>query len=182
MRIEDTYAISFPFEYGLLDVKGKTVVDVGGYNGDTVAYFLDKGAAHVTVYESNDQYRAELTAKHANDARVSICGAWNGEALPQADVLKMDIEGGEKYLTAELLQQYTQFSIGLHPTKLSEQDFERLLGVIKKLGGRLTWIEGTELVYGNDKAAFRPYYLLVAAAIICVVGLLVWLSKRSENR
>lgn len=41
----------FEETYGLLDVKGKTVVDVGASFGDTPIYFASKGAAKVYAYE-----------------------------------------------------------------------------------------------------------------------------------
>lgn len=38
-------------EYGELDVKGKTVVDIGAYLGDTAVFFARKGAARVIAVE-----------------------------------------------------------------------------------------------------------------------------------
>jgi FkbM family methyltransferase len=38
-------------EYGELDVKGKTVLDIGAYLGDTAIYFARKGAARVISLE-----------------------------------------------------------------------------------------------------------------------------------
>ncbi len=92
----------------------------------------------------------------------------------------MDIEGGEKYLTEEMLKQYSQFAVGLHPTKLSKEDFQRLSSAVKNCGGHLNWMEGTEYVYGNNKATIRPYHLLVLAAAVCMVVLLALLSKSNN--
>ncbi len=169
--------LSFPFCYGCLDVKGKIVIDVGGYNGDTASFFLKRGAAKVIVFEADDGKRAEIEKKFANNPAVEVYGAWTGEALPTGDVLKMDIEGAEKYLTEEMLTQYSQFVVGLHPTKLTEEDYVRLHGLIEKCGGHLNWLEGTEYVYTNNKVGFRPYYLIVLAAAVGVVCLFALLSK-----
>ncbi len=174
---EELYPLSFPFCYGHLKVDGKTVIDVGGYNGDTASYFLERGAAKIIVYEADDQKRAEIEKKFANNPAVEIHGAWTGETLPTGDVLKIDIEGGEKYLTEEMLKQYPQFAVGLHPTKLSQQDFERLSKAVTNCDGHLNWMEGTEYVYGNNKATIRPYHLIVLAVVVCMVLLLALLSK-----
>ena len=40
----------FKVYYGA-DYKDKTVLDIGGYIGDTALFFLEKGADHVTIYE-----------------------------------------------------------------------------------------------------------------------------------
>jgi len=51
---EPTFLEVFYYElYRDLDVKGKIVVDVGAYVGDTVIYFLLKGAKHVYAIEPN---------------------------------------------------------------------------------------------------------------------------------
>lgn len=43
-------------EYGSLDVRGRRVLDVGGYVGDTALFFVARGASHVTVVEPVESF------------------------------------------------------------------------------------------------------------------------------
>jgi len=59
--------------YGLLEVEGKTVLDVGAYIGDTPLYFLARGAARVIAYEPvfHEIARRNIEANKAED-RVTL--------------------------------------------------------------------------------------------------------------
>ncbi len=48
--------IFFGNEYGMMDVKGKTVLDIGCSDGDTAVYFLLKGAKNVIGYDTYPEY------------------------------------------------------------------------------------------------------------------------------
>lgn len=141
--------LSFPKEYGNLHVAGKVVLDVGGFVGDTCEFFLSKGAKHVIVYESEQEYQMIIQQKYGSDQQVTILGSWNGELFPAADILKMDIEGAEQRLSAEHLLHVKEFSIGLHPDKLTPDEFTRLKNLIQQFGGEEVYHEGGEIVFNK---------------------------------
>lgn len=57
LRFRETFLpvreIFFQKEYDYLNVKGKQVVDIGGFNGDSAISFAIRGARKVYVYEAN---------------------------------------------------------------------------------------------------------------------------------
>ncbi len=113
----------FEMMYGYLDVKGKTVADIGGYLGETAVLFARMGARHIHVYEPVFYRLLEynLRLNNVTNATVHPYGVWieedvYGVALQDAgtglkigdikittkpirdaivDVVKMDCEGCE---------------------------------------------------------------------------------------
>ncbi len=109
--------------YGYLDVKGKTVADIGAYLGETTVLFARMGARHIHAYEPLFSEYVEFNLKLNNitnatvhpygvfieeDAyEVAVTGASSGllaggtqiRVIPIekaiADVVKMDCEGCE---------------------------------------------------------------------------------------
>ena len=138
----------FPMEYGKLDVNNKTVIDVGAYNGDTANFFLKRGARKIIAYEIEEKRQTQISTRFKKH-QVQVKGAWNGELFPEADVLKMDIEGAEKILTKKHLENFEQFSIALHPDKLGYTKLREMSGMLKQLGARLAVFEGLELIYAK---------------------------------
>lgn len=62
-------------EWGFLDVEGATVLDIGGYIGDTALYFIGRGAKKVVVYEANPllcSYLEQVIAENSLDNIVDI--------------------------------------------------------------------------------------------------------------
>jgi len=115
--------------YGALDVRDRTVADVGAYLGETAVFFARRGAKYVYAYEPVFYKYAEfniglngvkaevrpyglgveedvLHVKPANTATGLAPGSLEmrvrplAEALMQADAVKMDCEGCEWALLA----------------------------------------------------------------------------------
>ena len=96
-------------QYGMLEVKGRDVIDVGASVGDTAIYFALNGARHVYAFEpSKDAYTLAVKNVRSNGLVNKItminepCGS-GGDALPyilkkyriRNAVLKADCEGCE---------------------------------------------------------------------------------------
>ncbi len=64
--------------YGYLDVKGKTVADIGGYLGETTVLFARMGARHIHVYEPVFYRLLEynLQLNNVTNATVHPYGVW----------------------------------------------------------------------------------------------------------
>ncbi len=75
-------------------VEGKTVVDMGAGCGETAQFYLLHGAKHVIAIESETHFVDFLKHNFAQDPRVTIVQA-------HIDMVKMDIEGGEKNMLVE---------------------------------------------------------------------------------
>lgn len=100
-------------QYGVADYKNKVVLDVGAYVGDTLLYFLDKGAKFVIAVEPSNKYANELmrnamlnkidsgrfTVVRSSYGKLSICDFLN--TFGSIDVAKFDCEGCEVYLTKD---------------------------------------------------------------------------------
>ena len=149
----------FPMVYGILDVRGKRVVDIGGSYGDTAHYFFKHGASSVTVFEPDkentrvikENFREELK----NGRLVLYERGWKGEYLP-AEVLKVDCEGCEVKISRELLLSYPQWVVGYHSTKIaSEGERVKVKKAIEEAGGHYHYFDGIELVYTNVNRANR---------------------------
>jgi len=107
--------------YWPLDVRGKTVVDIGADWGNSPLYWRWRGARKVIAYESDQNVRSRLEllallhgSSEARGDWLEVHGAWDG-SYPDADVLKMDCEGCEGCLDVKMLAKYSQWAIVLHP-------------------------------------------------------------------
>jgi len=81
--------------YRTLDVRGKVVLDVGAFNGDSARLFLKNGARKVIAIESNPDY-----ARKINMPRVEVIAEpfrLEHLSIPH-DCCKFDIEGWEALL------------------------------------------------------------------------------------
>jgi len=97
---EDAWEVFGEQAYRFMDVKGKTVHDIGGSIGDSAVYFLLRGAKEVIIYEA-DGKRVELARRNLESnglgakivvGRIERLGQVNAS---KGDCLKLDIEGGE---------------------------------------------------------------------------------------
>jgi predicted RNA methylase len=99
--------------YSLLEVRGKTVIDIGGYIGETAIYFSLNGARHVYVFEP-DARRCVLARRNIEMnglgdritlVQKSVCGSNSSRSTTlegilhsyglKSAVLKADCEGCE---------------------------------------------------------------------------------------
>jgi FkbM family methyltransferase len=62
----------FEMMYGYLDVKGKTVADIGAYLGETTVLFARMGARHINAYEPLFFKYVELNLKLNNITNATI--------------------------------------------------------------------------------------------------------------
>ena len=119
-------------QYGMLDVKGRDVVDVGASIGDTAIYFALNGAKHVYAFEpSKSVYDLAVKNVRSNGLgdRITMinesCGS-GGDALPYIlrkykignAVLKSDCEGCEYGLIlnadSTVLRSFGQIMLEYH--------------------------------------------------------------------
>jgi len=98
--------IFFDESYGKLDVDGKTVIDVGCASADTAIYLAMHGAKKVIGYDCSPEavmFGKRNIALNGMEETITISErmvAGLGE-LPEADALKMDIEGAEHEIFAK---------------------------------------------------------------------------------
>lgn len=84
-----------------VDVKGRTVLDVGAGVGETAAFFLSRGAKEVVCVEPDRQaFGLLLRNRHVNNLDVIALNKKFdlGQLDIPHDFLKMDIEGAESEL------------------------------------------------------------------------------------
>ena len=143
--------------YGNLRVEGLTVLDLGAANGDTAYFFLSRGAARVITFEAKNELKRSLEAYFHGDYRVESHGAYRGELI-LADVMKMDIEGSERdYLSEELLNFYPQWTVGLHPTFITENRYAELAGYMTRRGAYYLGKDGPfEELYSTNMPLSAP--------------------------
>lgn len=135
--------------YGFFSYAGKTVIDIGAEYGTTAAYFLRKGAARVYAYEINPILKQELQNNFSGNKQVVIMDRWNGERLPDADILKMDCEGCEYLLTESQLQRFKKWIIGVHRPRRNMPKVLAMEEMLRRNGGRMIANMGFEVVYTN---------------------------------
>lgn len=93
-------------QYGLVDPKGKTIIDIGSAYSDTPIYFAVKGAAKIFGYEL-DKHRFDIGKSNVSsnglDDKIVLQnkGVSQLSEVEYADVLKMDCEGCEYNLIKE---------------------------------------------------------------------------------
>lgn len=78
--------------YSKLEVKGKTVLDVGAYNGDSARLFLNRGAKKVVCIEKDSNFANKI--KLYDTEVINEPFRLEHLSIPH-DCMKMDIEGYE---------------------------------------------------------------------------------------
>lgn len=129
------------------DYNGKTILDIGADRGSTASYFLRNGAKYVVCVEGDpERYRlleanlpslrnATAIFKYINSPSDMQNILW----INSADIVKIDVEGAEKYLLP--LAPYT---IQYHP----EYMIEMHLGVSMDAMVNLFQRSGYSVTYG----------------------------------
>ena len=86
----------FANEYEPFDVRGKVVLDVGAYDGDSAKYFLQRGAKEVIAIEKDRDKAERIPLNPKIHVVAEPFSLWHLH-LPH-DCMKMDIEGYETML------------------------------------------------------------------------------------
>lgn len=107
----EIYEQFYEEQYGLVDPKGKRIMDIGAGYADTPIYFAINGARSVIAYEPGKQrYKIGLMNIRSNHLQNKIklqnSAVGSLSDLASADVLKIDCEGCEY----GLLQQEKELS------------------------------------------------------------------------
>ena len=100
-----SYLNEYLESYNYINVKGKTVLDIGADVGTSPFYFLTLGAEKVIAYATEQQA--------IKDKRIEWHNKWNGEYI-KADVLKIDCEGCECMITEDIIEKYREWYIAIH--------------------------------------------------------------------
>ena len=93
-------------DYGGLDYRNKTVLDVGADWGCTAKFFLSEGARSVIAVEKNKRFAIQLFLyslyeRRVKAIRMNVSRKENFISLfrrYRPDIVKLDCEGGERYL------------------------------------------------------------------------------------
>jgi len=87
--------------YSLLPVRGKVVLDLGAYNGDSAEFFLRRGAKGVICIEPNKRVAAAIYLRFYKTSYIERVEVRARKVMAQDllnddyDVIKCDIEGYE---------------------------------------------------------------------------------------
>ena len=122
----------FNYQYGNLDYKGKTVLDLGAEFGSTAAFFVRKGAKLVIAVEGSQKYLRNLRRNATILGNVIPVTVWitRPETLSdlilryRPEVAKVDCEGCEVHLFKvpdHVFSLIPEYIIETHSDKLLEQ-------------------------------------------------------------
>lgn len=100
--------------YDMLDVKDKIVLDIGLDWGNSALYWWLRGAKTIIGFESNTKCFSAIRTLQKRGLPLEFHGPWTGNEYPEADVLKIDIEGFEKYFRVGMLDKYPSWAFATH--------------------------------------------------------------------
>lgn len=134
--------------YRYLNIGGNTIVDIGADYGSSVNYFLSNGATMVYAFESDPLLHAQLVVNFGTNPLVQTFSGWSGQLIP-ANILKVDCEGCEQFLTPPFIDYYFQFAIALHPVLLDQFKYNELKNYVLARGARMVFMtpDGQEEMY-----------------------------------
>jgi FkbM family methyltransferase len=98
------HMLEFFSEYECLDVKGRTVIDIGAYQGESPLYFLLRGATKVLAIEPNiSHYRSAVTTIKRNgfSGSIDLRNAGLGHTIHPFDSRIGDEESGPLWSMAD---------------------------------------------------------------------------------
>lgn len=98
---------NYESHWGIFSFEGRTILDIGADYGSTASFFLEKGAKRVIAVESDTDLFRQLVSNYGHDsdvATVQLAVAEGRDLIRlietyNPDVLKMDCEGCEIFLT-----------------------------------------------------------------------------------
>jgi hypothetical protein len=135
------------------DCKGKIVLDVGGFEGESAVYFWSKGAKKIVIYEPVAVHiRAGIGAQNGtqtihfnetdpgfgilskgeNSVKIKITDVSKVIEESMAQIGKFDCEGAEESLVgvpAEILQKIPHYIIEVHSLKIRDAIIKKFLNV-----------------------------------------------------
>ncbi len=134
----------FQEQYRCLDVKGKTVIDMGCASGDTPIYFSLRGASKVLAYDI-DEFRVEQAKRNMQQNGITNVELSTKclKRLPniRGAVVKIDVEGYEHELIPKSdMSIYTEVMLEYHgkkgelPEILHKAGFELQINGAEDLG------------------------------------------------
>jgi|GEM_PF-1682047 hypothetical protein len=141
-------------EYGFVDPRGKSIIDIGSAYSDTPIYFAVNGARSVVGYEP-DRQRYRLGLKNVKGNRLSSkirlknLSVSSLSNIGSADLLKMDCEGCEYRLISERaeLDKFNEIIMEYH------YGYSNLKSILEDAGF-------------NTRNRYSPYYNVHDRAII----------------
>ena len=157
----ETYA----WQYGMVDYKNKTVLDIGAANGDTAEFFLLRGAKNIIAVEGLDSRFLSLQQNVKACSRILPLHMWLSmkeqyEDLIQVyrpEIVKVDVEGAEITLfdiDNKIWRIIPEFIIEVH----SDDLLSRMLTKCKVNSYEVlhcdTWTRDVSLVYAKANFTF----------------------------
>lgn len=131
-------------EYGMLDVEGRVIFDLGADYGTTAEFFLGKGAARVFASEKRQSFRDRLAAYADEEPRLCLLpplespeqyAEWIAQHQPYS--VKSDIEGAERHILAAADDAFcgpVEYSMETH----GDEMHEAMLARCERHGYRVT--------------------------------------------
>jgi 16S rRNA G966 N2-methylase RsmD len=122
----------YDVHWNYVDFRGKTVLDVGADWGSTARFFLGRGASKVVAVEGDSALATRLRQNFAGKNNVVcieklVTSFVDFESLIRQfkpDIVKVDVEGAERYLlnvSASVLSSVEKWLIETHSPKLYHQ-------------------------------------------------------------
>jgi predicted RNA methylase len=130
LRIPPSTGEDFNKHWGFADCKNKLILDIGGANGDTADYFLEKGARVVIAIDCSSELiqQCRRNSKEFNLPIVCICMRIDSSEkwiqilqMFQPEAVKVDCEGCEIYLKdvpSEIISLVPEFLIETHSDEI----------------------------------------------------------------
>lgn len=117
---------NYDWHWNYLSFKQKTILDLGADYGSTADYFLRNGGRKVVAVEGNENYAKKFSRLLGNDKRITYIHKWisSGKDIDllisrfSPDIVKVDIEGEEKFLLDVNVGEVNEWLIETHTEQL----------------------------------------------------------------
>ena len=117
------------------------VLDIGLDWGNSALYWWLRGAKSIIGFESNPNCYGAIATLRKRGVPIDFRGPWTGAEYPDADVLKIDVEGFERHFLMSELPRYKSWAFATH-RGVRYLDYE-----LYKAGGRLAHQQEDEKVW-----------------------------------